>query len=347
MPATARRAFTLVELITVVAIIAIVIAILVPALGGARDIAKQTATNALMNDVLNASLTFENDKQRPPGYFTPTQMGSPDNATRGFTTMENIMLDLAGGVLGNNSGVVGAIEVGPVNASDKTIDVDPELIGAEDSSNPGYFVPAGDRYTTGEDIDNLGNGQETSVDGHRDLPDLVDNFGQPILAWVQDPVAKLRGVPMNADAFAAIDSQNDLAYFYWNANAGFLNSTGLGKEFADQSSSLLQDAGNRREYLAGLLGNPSFATAGPGNSIIDADAVDIFPAAARGSIILQSAGKDGVYLDSGNAGHTAGELFYGLNVKSQSGERFTDSQGRESNIDIIDPFDDLVISGGS
>jgi prepilin-type N-terminal cleavage/methylation domain-containing protein len=39
-----RRAFSLVELITVVTIIGVVIAILVPALGGARNIAKKTAT---------------------------------------------------------------------------------------------------------------------------------------------------------------------------------------------------------------------------------------------------------------------------------------------------------------
>lgn len=361
---TARRGFSLIELITVVTIIGVVIAILVPALGGADNIARRTASQALMNNVVQASLSFENDTRRPPGYFSATDMGFIQNRDRGFTAMENVMLDLAGGVLGTSDSVGsledGWLEVGP--SDDREIVVNPSLIGA-DAGGGGYFTPPADRFTVGEEGN--GNGQVGEAD-HLELPDLVDNFGQPILAWVRDPVAKARGVPTGRNQFAQQDYDpmgTGIAYYYWNSNAGFLRSQALGEKTEDQSASLLfridddgsaplgpgseRSATEKSEALAALLGNPSFASAGD-STVLDAPIGDIFPAASRGSIVLHSAGSDGVYLDSRDSGAkaTRGRLLYGLNIKLDNGSLYTDAQGRETNIDIVEGFDDVVVSGG-
>lgn len=362
---TTRRAFSLVELITVVSIIGVVIAILVPALGGARNIAKKTASQTLMNNVVQASLSFENDTRRPPGYFSPSDMGNVTNAARGFTGMENVLLDLAGGVLGTRDSVGtmedGWLSVGPTAGSDREVVVNPALIGS-DAGGGGYFSPPGDRYNAGENV--AGNGQEASVGDHLALPDLVDNFGQPILAWVRDPIAKARGVPGSLAQFAQAAStgnEGGVAYYYWNSNAGFIRSQALGAKEEDQASGLLfrTDGGigpgmerNRTEKaqaLAALLGSPSFPASDDAN-VLTANINDIFPAASRGSIVLQSAGSDGVYLNSRDSGakRIIGELRYGKNVKPANGaEPYTDAQGRETNIDIIEEFDDIVVSGGN
>jgi hypothetical protein len=77
---------------------------------------------------------------------------------------------------------------------------------------------------------------------------------------------------------------------------------------------------------------------------------DILPSAGRGSIVLHSAGRDGVYLsqdDKGAAVRGGGqELYYGLNFRTNNGQ-LTDPQGRPTSTDIITGFDDLVQAAGT
>ena len=173
------RAFTLIELLVVIAIIALVIAIVLPALGGARNAAKNTATTALVNDLVTAVAQYEQDEQRLPGFYGVREMGDAANTGEGFTTMENIMLDLAGGYAAAASGTT--IAVGALPAG--RVDIDVSLIGSSASfdGQDAYFNPPEKFYTAG-------NGQQGLPD-HDRLPDLVDAFGNPVLAWARDPLA--------------------------------------------------------------------------------------------------------------------------------------------------------------
>ena len=92
------RGFSLVELLAVIGIIALLLGILLPVLGGARSAARDAVLQSQLNDLQTAITNFQTDENRYPGYFSAAQMGLDDNEQGGLTMMENIMIDLAGGV---------------------------------------------------------------------------------------------------------------------------------------------------------------------------------------------------------------------------------------------------------
>ncbi|MBL0869939.1 MAG: type II secretion system protein [Phycisphaerales bacterium] len=339
----ARPAFSIVELLVVFFIIGMVLSILVPAISGVRQSARKASTSALMKDLQTASNQFSADRNgTTPGYFSPQQMGSRDNRDRGFTAMQNVLLDLAGGVVSNGtrnlsdpcSDAGAIIEVGPEAGADKVVRVSLNAIGSptKDLSRGtdvrAYFNPAQSgfvKFCTTES-------RATNVDDHRALPELVDAWGNPILAWQRDD----RGGA--SSAFAAEDSQT-VARFYWNSNAGILNARAVGRSLRDHnqyaagglysligggamSSSPQNVVGNSGNSgaLAALLGNPAFPV--PGNPS------PAQPASARGGLVFHSAGIDGWFLSS-----------------EDKGARAVQQQLRYTPIDDpISLFDDVVIS---
>jgi len=84
---TSRGAFTLIEILVVVAIIAVLIAIIIPALGAARKFAKKSATLAGLNSLQTALSAYANDFQGayPASHdtlipTTPNFLGKPYNS---------------------------------------------------------------------------------------------------------------------------------------------------------------------------------------------------------------------------------------------------------------------------
>jgi len=63
---SAKRGFTLVEMLVVIAIIGILVAMLFPALQAVRQSARKTKCSANLRQVILATLTFETSRQQFP-----------------------------------------------------------------------------------------------------------------------------------------------------------------------------------------------------------------------------------------------------------------------------------------
>lgn len=343
------RGFSLVELLVVIFIIAVVVALLIPALGRVRDTGRKTDTLTLMNSVLQACELFQQDQRRTPGYFSPRDMGSPDNGTpsaagRGMSAMENILLDLCGGITDfENRGRPGVVEVSPIRDSNSYVYVDTSLIGVSSTTNRVYFTPPAKNYIAQvRNVSQVGEPGHTDNPGDAQLPDLVDSFGQPILAWVADPAAP--NAVATVDDFARLDSglgaNRLIARYYWASNACFLKSANLGKKGQNQTLfSTFGNPANSAQFarsMAGLLGNPN----SPANPTATYD--QMLPATGRGTITLHSAGVDGIYFKAGPS-----PVHYGLSLKDTNNQPRRDREGKAASIDNAIDYDDILIAGGN
>jgi len=342
-----RAGFSLIELLVVLFIIGLVVAIVIPALGAARTVARKTSTQALINQVGQGAMQFQTDERRVPGAFSARDMGATENATRGMSGMENMMLDLAGGIIPiNQSTSDPTVYAGPFSEEFKQVRVNPALIGVNTDSNRVYFTPPAKNYVAQiSGRGQIGDAAHTGAsEADTQLKDVVDDFGQPLLAWTIDEGAI--GPVTTAADFARVASDGaggGISRFYWNQNACFLNAPALGKLQRNQVGlSMLTDSTNRIANLTTVLGNPSSPVdpSQPRNAII--------PSAARGGkCVIQSAGADGIFLsreDKGflkNVARPTDPLPFGANFKDNTNRPY------DKSIDVMSDFDDLIIGGGS
>jgi prepilin-type N-terminal cleavage/methylation domain-containing protein len=357
-----RRAFSLIELLAVIGIIAIVIAIIVPALSSARDSAKKQETVSLSNQITQACLSFQQSEGRLPGYFPPRVMGDAQNATRGFTMMQNVMLDLMGGISTNATAQAGEMEVGPT-ATDVVV-LAPDSVGLV-GSGPAY-LSAATKYFREAGLNSARGATSaayawTSNEGlaRQKGKEMYDAFGSPLAIWVVDDSQRgdVTATTMAANTFAQLASPATAAQpsarFYWNSNAALFTDaifsySGVRQDVSanlnDPSAQSLLGAriaaDSRRATLMGLAGNPASPQA-----VVDAAGTaiptnQILPSAARGQVIVHSAGRDRIFLSTRDRGGKravgAGAMYYGLS--------FPTGGGKSS--DIVAEFDDIVMPGG-
>jgi prepilin-type N-terminal cleavage/methylation domain-containing protein len=362
-----RRGFSLVELLVVLSIIVIVVSLIVPALGRVRTTARTQETRNLLTQISQAMSAFQTDNKRLPGYFTPAEMGSAENATRGFSTSQNVMLELAGGLANPaDPNYASYPSVGPIAA--RAVKVNVNTIGTEGGSGAGinttaaYFTPSEKYYRRQNGVDG---GERCGVPEHAGVPELVDAWGCPIVIWVADPAAT---GPINVSADFARQTwagNNPPARFYWNSNAAVFGNNGPSgspyvgsRRIRQENTSLLHfgEAG-KVESLVGLLGNP-----GAPNPWVESGSRpainEIFPSAARGTFVIHASGPNGIFLGRDERGGRTAiatgtrTLYYGLNFKAPNGSGDingvfrTDDRGNRASIDILSEFDDLIAWGG-
>lgn len=308
-----RRGFSLIELLVVIAIIALIVSIVVPAVASARKSARKADTLNLCNGLSQACSQFILDERRPPGYFSARDMGSVENMTRGFSQMENAMLELAGGIATGAPQSGDILSVGPVNASAVTIR--PSLIGA--GTGKSYFRPKAKYFREQDGVDDDG-GNRNSTGGNREMPVLVDTDGMPILMWTVDDTARKEirlPADMTTDFARETSAGATPARFYWASNAAFLGGdAAVGKYRVNQTAKSALGGGitraTREMNLGALLGNPNspvpFASTTPVQEIV--------PSAPRGTVIIHAAGPNYTYAgltEKGATRRTGGVMYFG------------------------------------
>lgn len=360
-----RSGFTLFELLTVLAILAILLGLTIPVLGRARKTARLVNNQSLMRDVGVASQQFRLDNaDASPSYFPAWELGSTENLSRGFSPMQSMLLNLLGGIAPSNSSDPDVIQdVGPTAANTVRINAK-AMVRGESTVKPGrgaYLSVPGNNLKTFDptdadeypnssvsgnekyDVGNLGAGAWAN---NSRVPELIDDFGNPILAWIEDTriSADDKVSPFSVQNYGPGNPTK--ARFYWDSNAMYLRGPAYSNSIISPTR-VADPGGGTRAYnvndqalsLGGLLGNPSFAARVETLASATSGGTERLPSFARASIVLHSAGPDGVYMAGADRGGRGGVAPFGGRVAGNA--------SGTSKPDVMGDFDDLVVPIGN
>jgi len=323
---TARRGFTITELLVVIGIIVLLIGILLPALGKVNERAKRTQSAATMEEFAKACEAFRQEFGFYPG-VVPEEVLVADPKISGT---ENALLHLMGGGINqddpafNDSSTAGwqVINFGS-GANQYSIKVNPAQIGkgtrVGGKNYAPFFSPKTEELAPADGQIGRNGQQETSETPIGDrLPDLVDAWGQPILY-----LRAVRSVgPLVGEAGGAAPPKRQ---FILDSINPYLNSTSLGELGKSQSDSIIRIAtgDNRAKTLGQIIRHP-----GMGNPTAPETGTP------KGQIVLISAGKDGIYFSRFDGpGSTAAPV---TNIVT----------GTYGSPQVVEQFDDIVVFGG-
>ena len=291
-----RRAFTLVELLVVIALIGVLAALLLSALSSAQQRARATQTTATMEAFAAACETFFQDHGEYPGVVPDALLMAnlDNNGVPPISSLENALYHLMGGyIIANNSNdnlyqqfngqeVVFSPTFRIKFANNAEQIGNGPIIGGR--QYPSYFTPP-----EGTLIKAFG-----QVGGGPNLLDITDAWGQPLMLLRKQRTIGL--LPNNSNPNSP-DGNPSSWQFRTEGIAPYVESNNLGdlrkqQRFAsaDQPSSVLSAAGNNESFYRGNIGRLL------ANSAIQ-DTSGFF-AQARGAMLLISSGPDGIYFSS-------------------------------------------------
>ncbi|MDZ4831734.1 MAG: prepilin-type N-terminal cleavage/methylation domain-containing protein [Phycisphaerae bacterium] len=313
------RGFTLTELLVAIGIIALLIAILLPALSKALGKARSTQTLSTMQEFSKACDAFFQEFGRYPG-IVPEQTLA---ATPKITGMENALLHLMGGAVDqddpnynsyqtSDGWVIVSFGSGPssfeIKVNPLKVGEGPRIAGKQYAP---FFAPKATEVQPTSHFTSAGGPGPTP-----DLPDLLDAWGQPILY--------VRGLRDTGSLVgAATNSQ-----FTRNAILGYVDGiVELGELGKSQAASVLNNgsATQRDATLAQIIRAPAI---GKGS--------DPLNGTSRGRFVIISAGADGIFFSSEQVKKANGNPL--LDIVSQS--------ENPAGPDLIKSYDDIVIGGG-
>lgn len=327
-----RRAFSITEMLVVIAIIGLLVALLLPVLKGVRNRAKATTTQGTMNEFSKACDAFFLEHNRYPGIIPEASLRPAASTTPPpISGTENALLELMGGAVRNDINATQYAGYGTgwteiTFADNWRIKVNPKDIGQ--GPNIGgkpyapYFTPSASELA-------VANGQIGVGTGQPQLPDLIDAWGQPIMYLRQIRTTTIGATPTLVGA-------SNIAQFSRAGIEPYLNSTRLGEFGKDQvyvsgtntAGSMLtwgnpvQQAAN----LAQLLRNPVYGEANLPQT-----------GTARAAYALFSAGPDGIYFSATDGPGTSASPVTNIVNGTEPGSNTPR---------IADEYDDVRVFGG-
>jgi len=252
-PNVVRRGFSLVELLTVIFIISLLIAILIPSLHSARNAAKKTTTSKTLEAIKVGLEMFKNDNGSdfaqtngyPPSFEYPPIPGYTFNAKLGeFPFLPgNPKVNGAHWLAAMLMGVdqLGYVKRSSVPAG--TLRAEPfhwyqveanQSSGPVSDRSPMYLDPGGTRTLKTRNLPGrsnptlfpgLNDPDNTSVIEMADLPVIVDAFDQPILYYVASTHGKetnmVADVREASNTYTGGPQQEGTPYYFHEDNKGF------------------------------------------------------------------------------------------------------------------------------
>lgn len=340
--------FTLVEILVVIAIIAILAGILLSALGGVQESAKKTKTDSLMQSFARACDMFAIDHGRYPGLL-------PESAIDGFhiTSMQNALLELMGGarVINPNSptSLVNEFDTfasGPAITIEGTDYFEDESTAAGvkwdlafDQNRFGegpwiagrkyepYFSPKSSDllYTS---YDNSSPPDANDLGNSFAFPSLIDTWGSPIMYFRS---GRTTGPII---AMSDADPSTPMPQFEIQETMQFFDPI---EQIININGSLFGTGSNIEQKLAWLtlmLAHPSFWDITESNADTDFNS-GVAWGTARGRYMLLSGGQDTVFLEKVNR------------PVDESGSEISNPYGGEITPSMMNNFDDVVVHGGA
>ena len=341
---TFSSGFTLIEILVVIAIIAVLAGILLAALSGVQKAAMKTQSSSLMQSFARACDAFALDHGRYPGLL-------PDSAVNGIeiTSTQNAMLELMGGARVLNtqspSSVVDEYNSFATNATIEYPDTfeDPisgltwSLVFDESRFGEGpwiagrvyepYFSPKSrDLQYTPFDINNL----DDFV-----LPSLIDAWDTPIMYF---RAGRKHGPIIDNPANSSDPTFNLPQYDLPGIDQFFedaLNTNGsiVGPVFATDNPTKIA-------WLTLLLAHPTFwEDDGSGNVFTNG----VVWGTSRGRYLLISAGPDKIYLEIANK-----QMHQDQTIDPASpASSLLDPQSGSITPSMMETFDDVIVHGGA
>ncbi len=294
-----RRAFTLVELLVVIALIGVLAALLLSALSSAQQRARATQTTSTMEAFSAACETFFQDHGQYPGVVPEALLAQDAEANDGIpriSSLENALYHMMGGyrILGVHPDYAqfngyemsfgnGNNEITVKFAINSELLGDGPLIGGR--QYPSYFTPP-----QGTLVKAFG-----QVGDEENLVDVVDAWGQPLAL-----LRRQRTVGVLPNNRSGNDGNPETWQFRTEGAAPYFEAglSGLGElrkqqAFSNNAPTCILSQENTAFFegnVGRILANPAIRE-GVGNPN------DLYTQ-PRGSMLLLSAGADGVFFSS-------------------------------------------------